>query len=106
MVLGRSSLISQGFIEHLQIINEDFKGEIQKETLPEPYKYRCGCAQPTIGLSVGTPMEELGKGLEKLKGLQPQKNNNINQPGQTELSGTKLPTKEYTWRDSWFQPHM
>jgi hypothetical protein len=23
-----------------------------------------------------------------------------------ELQGTKPPTKEYTWRDPWLQPHM
>jgi hypothetical protein len=38
--------------------------------------------------------------------LQPhRKNNNINQPDPPELPGTKLPSKEYTWRDSWLQPH-
>jgi hypothetical protein len=37
------------------------------EALPEPDKYRCGPSQPTIGLSMGTPMEELGKGLKELK---------------------------------------
>jgi hypothetical protein len=35
----------------------------------EPYKYRGGCSEPTIGLSVGSPMEELEKGLKELKGL-------------------------------------
>jgi hypothetical protein len=35
--------------------------------------------------------------------LQPHKKNNINQP---ELPGSKLPTKEYTWRDPWFQLYM
>jgi hypothetical protein len=40
-------------------------------------------------------------------GLQPhRKNNNTNQPDTSELPGTKLPTKEYTWRDPWFQFHM
>jgi hypothetical protein len=33
-------------------------------------------------------------------------NNNINQPFSPELPGTKPPTKEYTRRDSRFQPHM
>jgi hypothetical protein len=28
------------------------------QALPEPYKYRDGCSQPTIGLSVGSPIEE------------------------------------------------
>ena len=32
-------------------------------------KYRGGCLQPTIGLSMGSPMEELEKGLKELKGF-------------------------------------
>jgi hypothetical protein len=28
------------------------------------------------------------------------------QPEPPELPGTKPPTKEYTWRDSWLQLHM
>jgi hypothetical protein len=39
-----------------------------------PEIYRCGCLQPTIGLSTGIPVEELREGLKELK------NNNINQP--------------------------
>jgi hypothetical protein len=38
------------------------------ELLPDPDQYRWGGLQPTIGLSTGTPMEELGKGLMELKG--------------------------------------
>jgi hypothetical protein len=34
------------------------------------------------------------------------KNNNINQLEPLELPGTKPPTKEYTWRVPWLQPHM
>jgi len=34
------------------------------------------------------------------------KNNNINQPDTAELPDTKPPTKKYTWRDPWLQPHM
>jgi hypothetical protein len=34
--------------------------------MPEPYKYRGRCSQPTIGLSTGSPMEELEKGLMEL----------------------------------------
>jgi len=52
-------------------------------------------------------MEELGKGLKELKGLQPRrKSNKINQPDHPELPGTKPVTKEYTWGDPWLQPHM
>ena len=55
--------------------------------------------QPTIGLNMGSPMEELGEGLKELKVFAThRKNNNINQP---ELSGSKPPIKEYTWRDPW-----
>jgi hypothetical protein len=32
-----------------------------------PEKYRGGCSQPVIGLSTGSPMEELEKGLRELK---------------------------------------
>jgi hypothetical protein len=28
-----------------------------------------GCTQPTIGLRIGTPMEELGEELKELKGF-------------------------------------
>jgi hypothetical protein len=63
--------------------------------------------QPTIGLSTGSPMQELGKVLKELKGFAThRKNNNINQPDHPELPGTKLPTKEYTCRDPWLQPHI
>jgi hypothetical protein len=36
---------------------------------PEPDQYRCGCSQPTIGLSIGTLMEELRRELKELKGF-------------------------------------
>jgi len=39
------------------------------ETLPEPDQYKCGWLQPIIGLSTVTPMEELGEGMNKLKGF-------------------------------------
>jgi hypothetical protein len=51
-------------------------------------------------------MEELEKGLEKLKGFATHGKNNINQPDLPELPGIKPPTKEDTWRDLWLQPHM
>jgi hypothetical protein len=71
--------------------------------MPEPYKYRGRCSQPTIRMSVGSPIEELEKGLKELRGLQPhRKNNNINQPDPPKLPGTKTSTKEYTW----LQLHM
>ena len=65
-----------------------------------PEKYRGGCSQSSIELITGSPMVELEKGLQALKGLATlRKNNNINQPDPPELPGTKPPTKEYTWRD-------
>jgi hypothetical protein len=39
------------------------------EALPEPDKYRGGYTQPTFGLRMGSPMEELEKGLKDLKGF-------------------------------------
>ena len=41
---------------------------------------------------------ELRYSLKNFKNMQPyRKNNNINQPDPSELPGTKLPIKEYTW---------
>jgi hypothetical protein len=39
------------------------------ETLLEPDKYRGRCSQPAFGLSTGTPVEELEKGLKELRGF-------------------------------------
>jgi hypothetical protein len=77
------------------------------EALPESNKYRGRCSQPTIELSAGSPKGELENGLKELRGFATsRKNNNINQPYPEELPGTKPPTREYTWKDPWFQPHM
>jgi hypothetical protein len=59
-------------------------------------KYRGGCSQATIRLSMGSSVEEFEKGLKELKGFVMYRKNNINQPAFLE---TKLQTKEYTWRD-------
>jgi hypothetical protein len=40
---------------------------VPREAISEPDHYRCGCTQPTIRLSMGTAMEELGEGLKELK---------------------------------------
>ena len=71
-------------------------------------KYRGGHSQPVIELNPGYPMEELEKGSKELKELSAthRRNNNMNHPVPPELPGTKLPTKEYTWRDPWLQLHM
>ena len=37
--------------------------------MPETDKYRGRFSQPTIGLSVGSAIEELEKGLKELKGF-------------------------------------
>ena len=39
------------------------------EALPVPDKYRSGCSQSSIGLSTGSPMKELEKGLKELEGF-------------------------------------
>ena len=51
--------------------------------------------KPTIGLSMGSTVQELEKGMKEfLWGLQPHnKNNNINQPDPLELTGTNLSIK-------------
>ena len=41
------------------------------EALPELDKYRGGCSQPTIRLSLGSLMEEDEKGMKEVWGLQP-----------------------------------
>jgi hypothetical protein len=39
------------------------------EALPDPDQYKCGYLQPTFGLSKRTLVEELGEGMEELKGF-------------------------------------
>jgi hypothetical protein len=52
-------------------------------------------------------MKELEKGPKELKGFAaPKEEQQYEPPNISELPGTKPPTKEYTWRDSWVQPHM
>jgi hypothetical protein len=52
------------------------------------------CSQPLNQLNMGTPMEELGKGLKDMKGFATlRKNNNTNQLEPPELQGTKPPAK-------------
>jgi hypothetical protein len=64
------------------------------EALSQSDKYRGKCSQPIIGLSVGSTMEGLKKGLKELRVLQPRPDN----PPYPELQGTGLPTKDDTWR--------
>jgi hypothetical protein len=49
-------------------------------------------------------VEELEKGMNELRILQPHRD--INQPDTPELPMTIPPTKEYTLRNPWLQPHM
>jgi hypothetical protein len=42
---------------------------VLSEALPAPDRERCRYSQPTIGLSLSIPMEELGEGLKELKGI-------------------------------------
>ena len=61
-----------------------------------PDKYRGKCSQPNIGMSTGSQMEELEKGLKEIKGFAThRKNSNINQldPPPPELPETKPPTR-------------
>jgi hypothetical protein len=60
-----------------------------------------------MGQNKGSLMEELEKISKELRDLQlHRRNSNINQLVTLELPGFKLPTKEYTWRDPWLQPHI
>jgi hypothetical protein len=42
---------------------------LSSERLCQHMTDRCKYSQPTIGLSPGIPMEELGEGLKELKGI-------------------------------------
>jgi hypothetical protein len=57
------------------------------------------------GLLLKALVEEL-KDWRNWRSLQLHRHNNINQPDPSELSRTNPPTKEYTWRDPWFQLRM
>ena len=79
---------------------------VSKEALPVSDKYRGGCWQCPPSLNMGTPVEELKKGLKELKGLKTLSKNIPTNQTFLELPGTKPTTKESTWRDPWFQLHM
>ena len=55
--------------------------------------------QPTIRLSPGTPVEELGKVLKELKGIATPFEEQYQLSGPPRLPGTKSPTKQYTWSE-------
>jgi len=68
------------------------------EAVPEPDKYRCCCTQTTIGLIMGTPVENFGTrtvGAEGVCKCIGRITISTNQNPQ-KLPGTKPPTKEYT----------
>jgi hypothetical protein len=76
------------------------------EALPKPDKYRGGCSQSTIGLSVGSLMEDLEKELKELRGFAVLWGEQQCQPARPlEFPGNGPPTNEYTWRDPWLWPH-
>ena len=61
----------------------------------------------SIGLSTGSAIEELEKGLKELKGFATPEEEQQYQPTRApDLPGTKSPTKEYTGRNPWLQLHM
>ena len=78
------------------------------DALPEPYKYRGRCWSQPLNLVQG-PQKG---GREKTEGAEgvcsPIEGTDSYWTNQypPELPGTKPPTKEYTWRDPWLQPHM
>jgi hypothetical protein len=52
-------------------------------------------------------MEEMEKGLEKLRGfVAPWGSKSVNWQDPLELVGTRPPTKKYTWRDPCLQLYM
>ena len=57
----------------------------------KPDKYRYGWSKPTIGLNMGTPIEELGERLNDLTDVQ-----QYYQADLPKLPGTKPSPKEYT----------
>jgi hypothetical protein len=63
-------------------------------------QYRCRCSQSTIRLSPGIPRIELGEGLKEMKVCNPIEIMKYQLTGPPSvLPGTKLPTKDYSWRD-------
>ena len=64
--------LSLGLRNKLMMIFRNLKekhSQVKLIGLSEPDKYRGRCSQPTSGLSTGPPVEELKKGLKKLKGI-------------------------------------
>ena len=52
---------------------------VSLKALPVPDKYRSGCSQPSIELSVGSSMKKLERVAKELKGFAAQRrNNNMN----------------------------
>jgi len=66
-------------------------------------QYKYGCSQPNIGLSTGTPMEELGQGLKELKGITIPYEQQCQLTHHPAFPGTKPLAKEYTWMGPWLQ---
>ena len=49
--------------------SQEFDTTLSEGALPVLHNYRCRCFQSTIGLSTGSPLEELEKGPKELKGF-------------------------------------
>jgi hypothetical protein len=72
------------------------------EALPEPDKY----SQP-LDWAWDPHWRSQRRDWRNWRGLSPhRKNNNIIQLDPPELPGTKPPTKEYTWSNTFLQLHM
>ena len=69
-------------------------------------KYRGRCVQPTIGLRAGSPMEELERELNELRGFTAPWREQQCQPAiPPPMSSCGLDHQPNTWRDPWLWPH-
>jgi hypothetical protein len=55
--------------DKMKFLSQKLVIAVSLEALPGPDQYRCRFLQPTIILSMGILMEELGKGLKEVKGF-------------------------------------
>jgi hypothetical protein len=75
--------------------------------LPESDIYRGRCSEPTIGLSMCFPYGGVGEGIWGPEGFAALwRDQHCQQVKPLECSGIGPPTKEYTWRERWYWPHV